>query len=288
MAISRRVLASAILLSALPPGVASAQPVLLRIRPHAGDTLSVRMEQRVEMTGVPAGCATGYAGGGRAAKSVRPQRECSDSTRQMTSVMQVFSKAIVSRVTGNGAVILAVTDSVRSSLTSGSGPPAPPRKVSSSRAGIEMIVATDGGAEVLDADASDELRAVFGQMPATLSRRPVAVGETWVRRMRIPISTEAGATSLVTATFRLDSLGRNGDIAHISMKGTLSHDHRDGSDSERDGWLTGTMQLDRRLAWITDTRAVIDVESMVKPTTGGDPMRVRTRITQALSSKPLR
>lgn len=288
MAISRRVLASALVLSAFPPGVASAQSVLLQIRPRTGDTLAVRMEQKVEMTGVPAGCATGYAGARLGEKPVRPRRDCTDSTRQMTSVTQVFSKAIVSRVTGNGVVILAVTDSVRSSLTSGSGPAAPPRKVRSSSAGIEMIVATDGAAEVSDADASDELRAVFGQMPPTLSRKPVAVGETWVRRMRIPISREAGATSLVIATFRLDSLGRNGDIAHISMKGTLSHDHSDGSDSELEGWLTGTMQLDRRLAWITETSAVIDAESMVRPTTGGDPMRVRTRITQALRSNPLR
>jgi len=288
MGISRRVLVTAIVLSLFPAGIASAQPVLLQIRPRGGDTLAVRMEQKVEMTGVPSGCATGYSGAGRGAKSVRPQRECADSTRRMTSVMQVFSKAIVTRVTGNGAVILAVTDSVRSSLTSGSGPAAPPRKVRSSSAGIEMVVAPDGRATVSDADASDELRAVFGQMPATLSRNAVAVGETWVRRMRIPISSEAGATSIVVATFRLDSLGRNGDIAHISMKGTLSHDHRDGSDSELDGWLTGTMQLDRRLAWITETRAVIDVESIVKPNTGGDLMRVRTRITQALSSKPTR
>ena len=93
---------------------------------------------------------------------------------------------------------------------------------------------------------------------------------------------------MVRATFRLDSLGRNGDIAYISMKGTLSHDHRDGSNSELEGWMSGTMQLDRRLAWITDTRAIIDVESMVRPATGGQPMRVRTKITQVLRARSAR
>jgi hypothetical protein len=104
--------------------------------------------------------------------------------------------------------------------------------------------------------------------------------------MRIPISAEAGASGLVRATFRLDSL--DGDVAFISMKGTLSHDHTDGSDSELDGWLSGTMRLDRRLAWITDTRVVIDVESTIKPKGGGEQMRVRTRITQSLRARPAR
>ncbi len=276
-----------VLLAALPV-VASAQSVLLQIRPRTGDTLAVRMDQKVEMTGVPMGCATGYTGNKRAASPDAPAVGCSASTRQMTNVTQVFSKAIVKRATGNGVVVLAVTDSIRTSLTRGSGPAATPKRVGSNSGSVEIVVSTDGGGEVIGAGASPELRAIFGQMPATLSRNPVAVGESWVRQMRVPIATEDGATSLVKATFTLDSLARNGDVAFISMEGTLSHDHSDGSDSELDGWISGTMQLDRRLAWVTHTRAVIDVESTVKPTTGGAAMRVRTKITQALRAKPIR
>jgi hypothetical protein len=114
------------------------------------------------------------------------------------------------------------------------------------------------------------------------------VGEKWIRQMRIPISAEAGASGLVRATFRLDSLGRNGDVAYISMSGTLSHDHTDGSDSELEGWLTGTMRLDRRLGWITHTNVVIDAESTITPRSGGQRMRVRTKITQVLRSRPVR
>lgn len=272
----------------VPACIASGQSVLLQIRPRVGDTLAVRMDQRVEMTGVPTGCVTGYSGTRRGANPDTPPRPCSGAARQMTSVMEVFSRAIVLRTSGEGALVLAATDSIRTALSSGNAREAKPRRVRANTGSIELKVATDGAVEVVDADASEELRAVFGQMPAALSRKPVAVGEKWVRQMRVPISAEAGATGLVRATFRLDSLGRNGDVAYISMNGTLSHDHTDGSDSELDGWLSGTMQLDRRLAWITDTRAIIDVESTVRPTTGGQPMRVRTRITQVLRARPAR
>ena len=291
MAISRRSLASVFLL-AIAPGmtsrIASAQSVLLQIRPQVGDTLSVRMDQKVEMTGVPTGCVTGYGGKRRKATPDQTTPSCTEGTRQMTSVTEVFSRAIVQSASIDGARVLALTDSIRTSLSSGNSKAVKPTRVRTNPGSMELRVATDGGAQVVDADASEELRAVFGQMPATLSRKPVAVGEQWTRQMRLPISTEAGAMGMVRATFRLDSLGRNGDIAYISMKGTLSHDHRDGSDSELEGWMSGTMQLDRRLAWITDTRATIDVESTVKPATGGQPMRVRTKITQVLRARSAR
>ncbi|HEX5577882.1 MAG TPA: hypothetical protein VFX40_05860 [Gemmatimonadaceae bacterium] len=284
--IDGRTLAAAVMLSFFSAATLQAQSVLLQIRPRVGDTLSIRLDQKVEMTGVPPGCATGYAGAKKKAVRDGEPPGCAGSTRQMTSVMELFSKAIVQRSTPSGSHVLAVTDSLRTATSSGAARAARPRRVPSTAGTVELRISTDGGAEVVDADATPELRAIFGQMPATLSRKAVAVGETWIRQMRVPIATEAGATSMVRATFRLDSIGNNGDIAFISMKGTLSHDHTDGSDSELDGWLTGTMQLDRRLAWITDSRAIIDVESTVKGAAGGQPMRVRTRITQTLKARP--
>jgi hypothetical protein len=62
------------------------------------------------------------------------------------------------------------------------------------------------------------------------------------------------------------------------------HDHMDGSVSELTGWLSGTMQLDRRLAWITDTHATIDATSTVPSGSGGAPMVVHTRVTQQLKA----
>jgi len=263
---------------------AAAQPVLLQISPHAGDTLNVRMNQEVEMRGTPTGCSTGYATPKRNAKVVPETRLCTEGTRQMTTMMEVFSRAIVRKTSREGALVTAVTDSIRTSMSNGNSKRSAPTRLKEPNDEIDMRVAPDGGAEVVDEDASDEVRAVFGQMPAVLSRKPVSPGDTWKRQMRIPIAGEAGATGLVSATFQLDSLGHNGDIAYISMHGKLSHDHRDGSVSELSGWLSGTMQLDRRLAWITDTHAIIDATSTVQSVSGGAPMVVHTRVTQQLKA----
>lgn len=255
------------------PSMVFGQSILLQIKPHVGDTLDVRLDQRVEMTGTPAACA-------------KPQA-CPASARWMTTMTEVFSKAIVKSVNSGGAHVLAITDSIRTASSRGTTV-GKPRRVKTRNDRIELRVSKEGAAEVIDADASDELRAIFGQMPATLSDKPVRIGGSWNREMRIPTPGEAGATGLVRATFHLDSLGANGDIAFISMRGTLSHDHRDGSVSEVDGWMTGTIQLDRRLAWITETRAEIDVTSMVRAARGVEPMRVHTRISQHLTAGPAR
>ncbi|HEX2721871.1 MAG TPA: DUF6263 family protein [Gemmatimonadaceae bacterium] len=200
----------------------------------------------------------------------------------MTTRTEVFSRAIVRQSGAETTTLLAITDSIRTSSSPGSAKAASPVRMRGRDNTFELRVSSDGGAEVIGQDASDELRAVFGQMPATLSRKPVAVGEKWAREMRLPVTGEAGAWGLVRATFQLDSLGRNGSVAYISMRGTLTHDHSDGSDSELSGSMSGSMQLDRRLAWITETRASIDVTSVVHSPGGGRPMRVRTKITQLL------
>jgi len=282
---TRCIVAAAIWFAFVLAPSAGAQPVLLQIRPRVGDTLFVRMDQQVDMTGAPAGCLSGPQP--RAGSPLSPQaRPCSEVTRHMITKMEVFSRAIVRKSADDATVLLAMTDSVRTSASSTPGKSPPLKRVTGPRGTIEFRVATDGGAEVINADASDELRAMFGQMPAMLPRKPVSVGEKWTREMRIPVSAETGAKRLVRATFQLDSLGTNGDIAHISMRGTLSEDGG-GSQSDPSGSLTGMMQLDRRLAWITETRASIDVRSVVKPATG-PPMSVRTRVTQHLKAGRLK
>jgi hypothetical protein len=245
-----------------------AQPVVLQIRPHVGDTISVRLNQTVDMTGTTVRGTT--------------------TSGRMTTMTEVFSRAIVQSASGEYLMVLAVTDSIRMSTARG-GRPGAPKRVRGREGSMKLKLSTDGGAEVIDSDASEELRAIFGQMPAMLSKKPVSVGGKWTREMRIPIAGEAGAMGLVRATFRLDSLGKNGDIAYISMRGTLSHDHRDGSNSELDGSMTGSLQLDRRLAWITESRAEIDVTTMFRAPAGvADTMRVRTRVTQLLKAAPAR
>jgi hypothetical protein len=142
-----------------------------------------------------------------------------------------------------------------------------------------------------DGDPNSELRHLFGEMPAMLARTAVAVGEKWTREMQIPLSSEPGAIGSVRATFRLDSLGRNGDIAYVSMRGTISRINTLGAAPAGPGYgtsgqLSGTIQIDRRLGWITDSRSTIIVRSTVASGRESDgeagraAMQVRTKITQ--------
>lgn len=281
------VVAGVLLCASASTRSAAAQPVLLQIRPRMGDTISVRMDQQVEMTGVPTGCVSGAAQPNTRNPASAPARLCGEGTRSMTTKMEVFSRAIVKGSSSNTTTLLAMTDSIRTSASSTPGKNPAPTRISTPRGTIEFRVASDGGTEISNADASDELRAIFHQMPAMLSRNPVSVGDKWTREMRIPQVAETGANGRVRATFQFDSLGRNGDIAYISMRGTLSNDRAGGGASEMSGLLTGVMQLDRRLAWITETRARIDASSIVKPATG-PPMTVTTRITQHLKASSVR
>jgi hypothetical protein len=107
--------------------------------------------------------------------------------------------------------------------------------------------------------------------------------------MQIPLSGDPGAMGEVKATFRLDSLGKNGDVAYISMHGTMERVKSRGAavpGYATSGTLSGTIQIDRRLGWITDSRSSIIVRSTIaaaparKGEPQGAPMQVRTKITQ--------
>jgi hypothetical protein len=261
----------------LTSAAVGAQTVLLQLKPRIGDTLHVRLEQQVEMTGMPPGCADPRA-------TSRPRSTATTSAcanvRTVNTGMEVFSRAIVRRSMRDATEMSAITDSVRTSTGKRVGYRATSQ--TASRAPVEIRISSDGGVEIGAGPASDEIRTLFGQMPPTLSRKSIAVGEKWIHEMRVPLAGEPGATGRVRTTFQLDSVGRNGDMAYISMRGVLSHDHSDGSDSETSGSLVGTMQFDRRLAWITETHATIDVWSLVKSPPAGQPMRVHTKVVQSL------
>ena len=269
MAFSSRRWAVGLVSAALFAQAAGAQAVLLQIRPRVGDTLRMHLSQTVEMAG-----------------TTRDQRGDKPST--MTTSVEVFTRAIAQQWTSGGTLMQTITDSVAMTPTT-PGSLAELRRRAMQAKPVWLRVSTDGAMEMVDdGDPHSELRQLFGEMPAMLARTAVSVGESWTREMQIPLSSEPGAMGSVRATFRLDSLRRNGDIAYISMRGVLAHDHRDGSLSELSGSLRGTMQLDRRLAWITDTHAIIDATSTVQPPEGGAPMVVHTRVTQQLKAYRLR
>jgi hypothetical protein len=248
------------------------QSVLLQIRPHVGDTLRMHLSQTVEMTGT-------NKSRGR------------DSTTSMTTSIEVFTRAIPTQLTSSGTLMQAITDSVKMTPASQASVEDLRRRSMQARP-VWLRVSTDGAMEIVDdADPNSELRHLFGEMPAMLARAEVAVGEKWTREMQIPLSGDPGTVGEVKATFRLDSLGKNGDIAYISMHGTMSRAasgqaQPNGRGYMTSGTLSGTIQIDRRLGWITDSKSSIIVHSTIAqtPTRKGDPriapMQVRTKITQ--------
>ncbi|MFL5569974.1 MAG: DUF6263 family protein [Gemmatimonadaceae bacterium] len=257
---------------ALLTSVGSAQSVLLQIRPHVGDTLRMHLSQSVEMTGTT-------QGRGR------------DSTTSMTTSIDIFTRAIPQQWTSSGTLMKTITDSVAMTPRSAASIAELKRRAMQEQP-VMLRVSTDGTMEIVDDnDANSELRHIFGEMPAMLARQPVSVGEKWTREMRIPLSGDPGTMGSVRATFRLDSLGRNGDIAYISMQGTMSRINVPGAPPPGAGYatsgtLSGAIQIDRRLGWITDSRSSIIVRSTIAspPARKGEvqraPMQVRTKITQ--------
>jgi hypothetical protein len=209
----------------------------------------------------------------------------------MTTSIDIYTRAIARQWTNSGTLVQTITDSVTMNPSSAASLADFRRRALQSKNSM-IRVSTDGAVEVMDQDdASGELRHLFGEMPAMLSRAVVSVGEKWTREMRIPLSGEPGAMGSVRATFQLDSLSKTGDIAFVSMKGSLSRVNLPGvaapaAGYETSGTLSGTIQIDRRLGWITDSRSTIHVRSTIAAASASKgqaqrgPMLVRTRITQ--------
>ena len=261
----RRALPTLGLLLLALPARAAAQGVSLELRPRVGDTLTVRMDQEVEMVGT-----TRVASG--------------DSVVRVTNGMYVVSRAVVERSDGTGTTMLAMTDSV--SLTSSNAPARALEEARQALVGqkVRVRVAPDGATELLGDDVGrEDLRDLFAQMPATLPREKVAVGDRWTRAMPLP---PPGGT--VKAVFRLDSLSRGGEVAWVSISGAITRDSvpepRSGARVNMTGRVVGTLTVDRARGWLTASRTTIVVNSTMSPPAGakGPPMRFRMRVTQSM------
>lgn len=247
--------------------------VLLQIRPRAGDTLRVRLDQTVEMAGTVRG------------------RDSVTSLATESSTLVVLSRLHVESTDQDGVTIVAETDSVR--LTS------PPSSASGAMLAwaqgaqgrrVRFRVATDGSTSPAgDADwRAPPPGAIVTQMPATLPRKPITVGATWTSAMDVPVTGALGprAMATLTATFRFDSLSRSGELAYVSIRGRLSRaaqEVKEGVASvvETTGTVSGYLLVDRRRGWITDARTTVSVRSLVAPSVRGKPpMRVQMTITQ--------
>ena len=254
----------------------SGNAVSLRIRPRVGDTMYTRFEQEVEMTG------TTRVGG-------------ADTTMTMTSNMLMLSHVLVQASDDRATTVLTVTDSVAMATSGGASVLAPPESVRRALQGkrVRLRVASDGSATVLDAsgELGPDLQAVVSGMPATLPERPIVVGATWEKVMAIPVAgdTHAQPGATLRTLYRLDSLSADGDLAYISVRGTLTRDSTaavlpQGLRVTSTGNITGNMRVDRKRGWWIDSHATIAVKSTLTPSGGAraNPVQVQMKITQRM------
>ena len=248
---------------------ASAGGVVLRLHPRVGDTLHTRLEQLTEITTTRAGAA---------------------ASKPMTTTVTVLARTIVQASRQATTTVLTMVDSakVESSDANGAAMSAQAEKA---LRGQRLIVqlAEDGSVEsARDARGVSVPRDVaeaMAAMPAVFPRRAVAVGERWQREMPLPAAGPLGASSsaMVRAEFRLDSLGRNGELAFVTMQGQIASDGAQRG-LELSGSMTGAMQVDRTRGWMTDSYFTLLIRSMVTPPAGVgmQPMKFVTKVTQRL------
>jgi hypothetical protein len=266
-------LAAATLIGATRPAAAQTavgrEGVVLRLHPRVGDTLRTRLEQLTEITVARAGATP------------RPTA---------TSVI-VLARTIVQASRQASTTVLTVVDSadVHTSDVRG-GAMADQAERSLRGQQLVLQLAEDGTVEIAR-DARGvavprEVTEAMATMPPVFPKRSVAIGERWQREMPFTSSNPlggAGASGRVRAEFRLDSLGRHGDLAYVSMRGEIvPDDERAGRDLS--GHMSGEMQVDRRRGWMTDSRFTLVVMSLVAAPAGATaaPMRFLTKVTQRL------
>ena len=250
-----------------------AQGVLLELRPRAGDTVAVRLEHRVEMTGTRR-----IAG--------------RDSVTRVASSMLTLGHTVVESVTATHAIVATHTDSVALESSNDADGTMRDDARRALRGTVSRVrILPDGTAESVDEGPGGLGAPWLAVMPGTLPREAISVGARWTRTMPMPNAGGKTVGGQVRATFRLDSMTANGRYAWISMRGTLRRDSTVGAapDAPRSGSMNGTMtgalKLDRRRGWVVDSVTDMTVRSLV-PTPGEPdaPMRVTVRMVQRMSA----
>lgn len=247
--------------------------VLLQVRPGAGDTIRVRLDQTVEMTGSP----------GADGKSLVE-----------SGTLVLLATLAVESVDSEGATIVSVTDSLRvnSPPNSASSAVLAWAAIAANRA-VRFRVAPNGAAYVPTGRGRSVPSAVAAShMPATLPARAIAPGTSWNSVLQVPLasSVDPRGTATLVATFTFDSLSRSGELAFLSLRGRLSKGENDANPPaggrsvvETSGIVVGQVLLDRRRGWITDARTTFSLLSLVTPADPEKaPVRVRMTISQWL------
>ena len=254
--------------------VARPRAVALRLLPHAGDTVRTRFEQTVRV-----GRRDAAAG---ALDDVAPAR-----------AMLVIARSIVERVDGNGAVLLAVTDSVAFHA-----PGAAPAAVERMRRGMQgrraqMHVAPDGALAASGTAPDGGLAGVAAslRLPGTLPASVVAPGATWRRAMAVPSWGGGTAPPHLDVWFHFDSMTAGGARAYISLRGRVHGDATTEDDgavpdvpNAAAGRVEGALVVDLARGWVVESWATFHLDGEMVSAPGGAPMPVRVVVTQRMKA----
>ena len=265
----------ALVLALLASGQAAlgqaAVPIVLRLHPFVGDTMHTLLEQQTEVVATTPG---------------NPMA----SSKSVTTSMAIHSRTIIRSIQSMTATVVTVVDSATMSSTDAHAA-AMIAQTQRSLEGQQLVLelGADGAVEsardthgVLVPKA---LAQAMASMPAVFPKNAVAVGGQWMREMPLPSGGPLGARGAghVHAIFHFDSLQKGGAMAYVSMRGEILPDSA-SQGVALSGTVAGSMQLDRVRGWMTDSKFVVVVKSIVTPPveTGVAPMRFTTRLTQRL------
>lgn len=267
-----RRLSGPVLCALLVAAPAGAQPgVLLQLRPHAGDTLRLRLDQTIETS-----------------RSTRPADDDGPPGEAASVVM--LARIAVESADDEGASVLALADSVRitSSQTFAASPTLLAARAMQGQR-FRFRVQPDG-ATVLAGQGSrgaPDVGGLFSQLPATLPRERVMPGASWSRAVELPLAATADGrgTATLNATFSFDSLSRSGEYAWLSVRGRLVRSGpvpggARGSFVQTAGEVSGKILIDLRRGWIADARSVVTLRSLLSAAGKDGATRVRVKITQ--------
>ncbi|HTE47817.1 MAG TPA: hypothetical protein VK636_21420 [Gemmatimonadaceae bacterium] len=247
------------------------QTATLQIKPHAGDTLRMRLDQQSEMTGIK-------------------RTSLGEASAMVIGTMSMFSRAIVEGSSEKGTTLLAVTDSVVLSTTDEHARSDAMQAAARMRGQrVRFRVTPDGTVGMAEEGdgASREVAQVVSLMPAAFPKSAIKIGESWIREMLLPTGNQFGAqlSGKLHVTFRFDSLTHGGDWAFVSMRGEMQPATGPGAAfgaSLEKGVVSGTMLVDQKRGWLTESWFNILVSSNItQPLMAGVvSMRMQMRITQ--------
>ncbi|MHB0949498.1 MAG: DUF6263 family protein [Gemmatimonadaceae bacterium] len=267
----RRLAALALAALAAAPAALPAQArFILQLGPRPGDTLHLEFEQRTELTGAA--------------------REGSPASKTVMG-MHVWSRVIAEARSPERISVIAATDSAMAVTSEGTaGAPGVPRRAMVVGQMTRFHLAADGTVRVPDDGTADarELAQSMSVVPATLPPGPVSIGQRWNREMPVAMGGP-GQAGKVQAIFQFDSVGRQGELAYLSMKGQLVRDSVPagpprGTFMKVAGTMTGSLVLDRRRGWFTRSQFLMVLNSLLVPPAGSGtaPLRFVTRVSQSM------